>query len=412
MPKTEQATQYDPTTDPRNTGRDLSGGETTGASANPMADQSDYYRRYTEWMQAMNSPSQAGRDQGAFRWFQLYRPNGPGAPGVGGGNQGSGGGILDPIHDWLRQHGGQYGGGYGSTFPFDSDQDSKFRDMVVTALSGFGLDRFTNGVYSPQNILGLMDRATPNPLLDQSSLALQENFQINPADTAGGPAAQMFAPSVSEAMQYGQGAADIAARSAAIQSGNTTRQLLDSGRVNPYALTSAAGQIAQQAAGGVGAAGVAGYQQGLGLLQQTGQANLGAQMESQRADQSARLQALLSNQQASLGTSAANADIQNRAQYFNAASQSERRAQELGLLQKSLDQSLGVGQMGFETLLNGIMSRPKGFLQGNDTYGAAGPAWWRGGMWQLPFGARGEVPTFYDPRGIPRVPQNPRLAMF
>jgi hypothetical protein len=90
-----------------------------------------------------------------------------------------------------------------------------------------------------------------------------------------GAAPQMQAPSAQSGLGYGRAAMGLANRAAMIQAGGAASQL---GGMSPAARAAALAQISQAAAGGVGQAGVQGYQTGLGMLQNTGQSNLQAQL--------------------------------------------------------------------------------------------------------------------------------------
>lgn len=92
------------------------------------------------------------------------------------------------------------------------------------------------GIYGPERMRELL---TPS------------NFRVN-------------APSPAAGIRYGEATMDLASRGARVQAGAAANTL--SPGMNPSARISALGQISQQAAGGVGAAGVGGYQSGLDAM--------------------------------------------------------------------------------------------------------------------------------------------------
>lgn len=110
----------------------------------------------------------------------------------------------------------------------------------------------SGGQYSPENIVALL-----NSVL--------------------GAVPTMSAPSASMARQYGYGAMDLASRAGAVQAGNAAMGL---GGLNPQARAAALSQISQSAMAPAAQAGASGYGQGLGLLGNVGQANLGALMQN------------------------------------------------------------------------------------------------------------------------------------
>ncbi len=95
-----------------------------------------------------------------------------------------------------------------------------------------------------------------------------------------GPMPTMQAPGVGGMQQYGRGAQDMAARAAALQTGQAYRSM---GGMNPAARAAAASQVAQSAAGNVGQAGVQGMMQGGQFMQNAAQANYGGQMQERGA---------------------------------------------------------------------------------------------------------------------------------
>jgi len=146
---------------------------------------------------------------------------------------------------------------------FGKDAGSQERDIdlfgnILPTYSG--LTQFMQGgSYSPERILEL----------------LRGQMGATP---------QMGAPNINQAQQYGQGAMNLASRSAAIQSQNAMQSMANRPGLSGAALQSIGGNIAQQAAGGVGQAGLAGYQQGLGLLQNTNLANQQALMQNRMGE--------------------------------------------------------------------------------------------------------------------------------
>lgn len=371
MPR-EQVEQYDPTKDPINKDR-----LDPDRNPNPLSDREDYLRRYQSWLSASGASKPYTRDMGLARLFGDPR-----------------------MFEWVRSQYGSTGPTGSSTnptdgtgprydlYPYDSDQDRKIRDMVLNTMTGYGMDRFISGDYSPDKILDRTRGITETPNISQlQELQFYNPYLVDPGDNMQ-TLEQMSAPSVSGAMRYGQGAADLAARSAALQASGAIRGVTSNRRLNSAALASLGSQVAQQAASGVGAAGAAGFGQGISALQQTGQSNLQAALQQQAANQATRQQSLLANQQANMTAAQDSASTWNQATYFNKSAQAERRAQELGLLQKSLDQSYAAGNLGLDKTLGAIFGRPDAWWRGGDTYrgNQQGGLELGSGMWKWPAG--------------------------
>lgn len=185
----------------------------------------------------------------------------------------------------------------------------------------------------------------------------------------------MSDPSVSGAMRYAQGASDIAANQAMLQSGAMAQQLQDR-RMNPAAIAAAMGQINRQAGAGVGQAASQGFSQGLSALQGTAASNQNAEMMARSqnqqmqqqinlANQAARMQAnqinyggsmerLLQNQNALNQMGMFNAGQYHQIEGLNQAAKQQEIMQRLALYQQGLGQQMDIGRYLFDWLMGGV----------------------------------------------------------
>lgn len=259
-----------------------------------------------------------------------------------------------------------------------SDYQGRNEDYVRRhMLDRYGLDEFAGGgAYGPERILSLFNGMAP------SVPQVRAQFY-------GGP-------SVSDAMAFGQGAMDLAGRSAAA---STRSAMTGLDGLPPAARAAALAQISQGAAGNVGAAGLSGFQTGVGALTQTGLANQSARLSadttnagnalSDRMGQLGLFNSALGN---AMQVGMYGADAQNQRDMWEMEKRDGRRAERRGRLGKVVGGLGGLAGMALAGPLGGMLGQSLGLGGGAAAMASGGTGSPYGGLSALFGGAGGMMP--------------------
>ena len=243
----------------------------------------------------------------------------------------------------------------GATIPQWESKWEARRQNAIDRIRGLYLGNFgQGGAYGPERIMGLFQQQYGRelPMISAPGNVTAERVSAGPTTQAA------FTPSWSAGNQYGQGAMDLAARSAAIASGNAAQGL---GGLSPAARMAALSGISRQAAAGVGEAGINAQMQGLGMQQQTALANQQAQMQ----DRVRMLQAAMANQSTGLQAGLANQDVAMRTALANQGVGMQDRMAMLGLFGQGVQNAYGAGMWSAQALNDSIRNQWQNNYQAN-----------------------------------------------